>query len=52
MDYTSSAGLRVMLRAQQLMDDKEAAMTVRGVSDIAMEIFEETGFVNLLTFED
>jgi anti-sigma B factor antagonist len=52
MNYTSSAGLRVMLRAQAMMDDKEAEMTVRGVSDMAMEIFEETGFINLLNIED
>lgn len=52
MDYTSSAGLRVFLAAQQIMDEKEADMSVRGVSDMAMEIFEETGFVNLLNIED
>ena len=52
MEYTSSAGLRVMLAAQQMMDEKEAEMTVRGVNDMTMEIFEETGFVNLLDFED
>lgn len=52
MDYTSSAGLRVLLIAQQTMDEKDAEMTVRGVNDMTMEIFEETGFVNLLNFED
>lgn len=52
MDYTSSAGLRVLLIAQQIMDEKDAEMTVRGVNDMAMEIFEETGFVNLLNFEE
>jgi anti-sigma B factor antagonist len=52
MDYTSSAGLRVLLRAQQIMDEKDADMRVRCVSDMAMEIFEETGFVNLLNIED
>lgn len=52
MEYTSSAGLRVMLAAQQMMDEKDAEMTVRGVNDMTMEIFEETGFVNLLDFED
>jgi anti-sigma B factor antagonist len=52
MDYTSSAGLRVLLAAQQIMDERDAEMTVRGIKDMAMEIFEETGFVNLLNIED
>ena len=52
MEYTSSAGLRAFLGAQQYMDDKDADMAVRGVNDIVMEIFEETGFTNLLNIED
>lgn len=49
--YTSSAGLRAFLGAQQVMEDKDATMVVRGVSEFVMEIFEETGFVNLLDIE-
>lgn len=52
MEYTSSAGLRAFLGAQQVMDDKDGDMTVRGVNDMVMEIFEETGFTNLLNIED
>lgn len=52
MEYTSSAGLRAFLGAQQVMDDKDGDMIVRGVNDMVMEIFEETGFTNLLNIED
>ena len=52
LDYTSSAGLRVLLRAQQTMDGKDGEMTVRNVNDMVMEIFEETGFTNILDIED
>lgn len=49
--YTSSAGLRAFLGAQQVMEDRDATMVVRGASEFVMEIFEETGFVNLLDIE-
>ncbi len=52
LKYTSSAGLRAFLSAQQLMDEKDADMVVRGAGEFVMEIFEETGFDNLLNIED
>ena len=51
LDYISSAGLRVLLSAQQLMTGKEAKMKLIGVSDIIMEIFDTTGFSEILTIE-
>ncbi len=48
MDYTSSAGLRVFLKALQIMDEKDGYTEVVGANDVVMEIFEETGFVNFL----
>ena len=48
MDYTSSAGLRVFLGAQQYMDEKDGDMRLRGANDMVMEIFEETGFDKLM----
>lgn len=50
LDYLSSAGLRVLLAAQKVMS-KQGQMTVRGVNDTIMEVFEITGFVDILTIE-
>ena len=47
LDYISSAGLRVLLSAQKLMA-KKGGMTLRHVSEAIMEIFEVTGFVDIL----
>ena len=48
--YMSSVGLRVVLSAQKRMN-KQGKMTVRNVCDDIMEVFEITGFVDLLTIE-
>ena len=50
LDYISSAGLRVLLSAQKVMN-KQGAMTVRNVSETVMEIFDVTGFSDILTIE-
>ncbi|MBO6303235.1 MAG: STAS domain-containing protein [Ruminiclostridium sp.] len=50
LEYISSAGLRVLLSAQKTMN-KQGSMTVKGASDVIMEIFEVTGFVDLLNIE-
>ena len=50
MSYTSSAGLRVFLKAQKLMN-KQGSMTVKNVQSDVMEIFEITGFSDILTIE-
>lgn len=50
VEYVSSAGLRVILSAQKVMN-KQGKMIVVGVSDLIMEIFEVTGFVDILTIE-
>lgn len=47
--YISSSGLRVLLSAQKKMN-KKGTMVLTGVNDIVMEIFEVTGFSNILTF--
>ena len=46
--YVSSAGLRVLLKAQKTMN-KQGVMKVTGVNNEVMEIFEITGFVDVLT---
>ena len=48
--YISSAGLRVLLSAQKVMN-KQGKMVIRGASEEIMEIFDVTGFVDILTIE-
>ena len=48
LDYISSAGLRVLLSAQKVMN-RQGEMTVRNANDVVMEVFEVTGFVDILT---
>lgn len=50
LDYISSAGLRVLLSAQKVMN-KQGKMTIRNVSETVMEIFDVTGFADILTIE-
>ena len=50
LEYISSAGLRVLLGAQKLMN-KQGKMIIRHVNETIMEIFEITGFVDILTIE-
>ena len=48
--YLSSAGLRVLLGAQKIMN-KQGKMIVRNVNETISEIFEVTGFADVLTIE-
>ena len=50
LDYLSSAGLRVLLAAQKIMN-KRGGMVVRSVNETIMEIFDVTGFSDILTIE-
>lgn len=50
LEYISSAGLRVLLSAQKVMGRK-GGMKVTGVNETIMEIFEVTGFSDILTIE-
>lgn len=50
LEYLSSAGLRVLLAAQKVMN-KQGEMIVRNVNDTISEIFEVTGFADILTIE-
>ncbi len=50
LEYISSAGLRVLLSAQKVMN-KQGSMLIRNVNDEINEIFEVTGFVDILTIE-
>lgn len=50
LEYVSSAGLRVLLAAQKTMN-KQGNMVIRNVDPSIMEVFEITGFVDILTIE-
>lgn len=50
LEYISSAGLRVLLSAQKAMN-AQGSMKVRHVNAAVMEIFEVTGFSDILTIE-
>ncbi|MBQ1820128.1 MAG: STAS domain-containing protein [Clostridia bacterium] len=50
LNYISSAGLRVLLSAQKTMN-RQGSMKVKNVNEIITEIFEVTGFSDILTIE-
>ena len=50
LEYLSSAGLRVILAAQKVMN-KQGEMVIQHVNETIAEIFEVTGFVDILTIE-
>ena len=50
LEYISSAGLRVLLSAQKIMN-KKRGMKVTRVNEIVQEVFEVTGFADILDIE-
>lgn len=50
LEYISSAGLRILLAAQKIMN-KQGSMVVKNVNEIIAEVFEVTGFADILTIE-
>lgn len=50
LEYISSAGLRVLLAAQKVMN-RQGEMIVKNVNETISEIFEVTGFSDILTIE-
>lgn len=50
VNYISSAGLRILLSLQKTMS-KQGKLKIIGVCDVVAEIFEVTGFCDILTYE-
>lgn len=49
LEYISSAGLRVILSAQKKMSKQGSKMIIKNASEVVMEVFEVTGFADILT---
>ena len=50
VEYISSAGLRVILKAQKTMN-RQGVMRLKNVSDDVLDVFDITGFLDILTIE-
>ena len=50
--YVSSAGLRVLLASQKKMNAVGGKMVIHKPNEIIMEVFEATGFTDILTIEE
>ena len=51
LDYISSAGLRVLLGAKKQMNAKSGKMIIRNVNETVMDVFNVTGFSEIMTIE-
>lgn len=51
LEYTSSSGLRVILSLHKMMDGKGGKLVLRNVNSYIMEIFDVTGFSDILNIE-
>ncbi len=50
LEYISSSGLRILLATQKIMDG-QGKMIIKNVNEVVYEVFELTGFVDILTIE-
>lgn len=51
LEYISSAGLRVLLATQKKMS-QQGTMVIKGSNETIKEVFDITGFIDILTLED
>lgn len=52
LSYISSAGLRVLLSTQKRANAAQGTLVIRNANELIREVFEVTGFDNILTIED
>lgn len=52
LEYVSSSGLRVFLGAQKKVSAESGNMVIKHVNSTIMEVFEMTGFLDVLTVEN
>jgi anti-anti-sigma factor len=52
LDYVSSAGLRVILSTQKKMNAIDGTLIIRYPNEMVSEVFEATGFCDILTIEN
>ncbi len=52
LQYISSAGLRVLLGTQKKMNAKKGSMVIKHLNEMIMEVFEMTGFIDILNIEN
>ncbi len=50
LEYISSSGLRILLSAQKVMN-KQGSMVIKNINDVVQDVFEVTGFIDILTIE-
>ena len=51
LEYISSAGLRVLLSAQKIMNNQSGCLEIHNANENILEVFEITGFSDLLTIK-
>lgn len=51
LSYISSAGLRLLLKIQNVLDEENGKMTIRNINEIVSDVLEVTGFIDFLNIE-
>ena len=51
VEYVASAGLRLLLETKNLLDNKKGKFIIRNVSQAVMQVFDITGFSDILDLE-
>ena len=52
LSYISSSGLHVLLQTQKMMNAKKRKLVIKNMREAVREVFEMTGFINIVTLEE